>query len=97
VLSSAAKAEMAALFYNCKEVCTIQTMLEEMGYPQPALPVVPDNCTAAGIANVTVKQRCSKAIDMRYYWVRNRKQQKQFKIVWRKASSTVLESCHCAS
>jgi hypothetical protein len=84
VLSSAAEAEMAALFYNCKEACTIRTTLEEMGYPQPATPVVTDNSTAAGIANATVKQRRSKAIDMRYYWVRDRTRQQQFKIVWRK-------------
>jgi Reverse transcriptase (RNA-dependent DNA polymerase) len=84
VLSSAAEAEMAALFYNCKEACTIRTTLEEMGYPQPATPVVTDNSTAAGIANATVKQRRSKAIDMRYYWVRDRTRQKQFQIVWRK-------------
>jgi hypothetical protein len=58
-------------------------MLEEMGHPQPATPVVTDNSTATGIANSTVKQRRSKAIDMRYYWVRDHSDQKQFHIIWK--------------
>ena len=43
-----------------------------------------DNTTAHGIANDTVKQKRSKAMDMRYYWIRNRVRQKQFHIYWRK-------------
>jgi hypothetical protein len=84
VVSSAAEAELAALFYNCKEACTFRTTLEEMGHTQPATPVVTNNSTATGIANSTVKQRRSKAIDMRYYWVRDRTEQNQFKIIWQK-------------
>jgi Reverse transcriptase (RNA-dependent DNA polymerase) len=84
IVSSAAEAELAALFHNCREACAIRTCLEEMGHPQPATPVVTDNSTAAGIANDTVKQRRSKAIDMRFYWVRDRVRQKQFKIHWKK-------------
>jgi hypothetical protein len=33
VLYSAAEAELAALFHNCKEACPERTTLEEMGYP----------------------------------------------------------------
>jgi hypothetical protein len=62
-----------------------------MGYPQPPTPVVTDNSTAAGIANATVKQRRSKAIDMRYYWVRDCTQQKQFKIIWRKGKHNMAD------
>jgi Reverse transcriptase (RNA-dependent DNA polymerase) len=86
VLSSAAEAELAALFYNCKEACSLRTTLEEMGYPQPPTPVVTDNSTAVGIANDTVKQRRSKAIDMRFYWVADRVKQNQFLIYWKKGS-----------
>ena len=75
VVSSAAEAELAALFYNCKEACAIRTTLEELGHQQPATPVRTDNTTASGIANDTVKQKRSKAIDMRYYWVRDRTKQ----------------------
>jgi hypothetical protein len=86
IVSSAAEAETAALYYNCREACALRTCLEEMGHAQPATPVVTDNSTAAGIANDTIKQRCSKAMDMRFYWVRDRVRQKQFKIHWKKGS-----------
>ena len=75
VVSSAAEAELAALFYNCKEASSIRITLEELGHPQPATPIRTDNTTAAGIANDTVKQKRSKAIDMRFYWVRDRVRQ----------------------
>ena len=70
VLSSAAEAELAALFHNSKKACPIRTTLEELGHPQPPTPIQTDNSTAAGIANDTVKQKRSKAINMRFYWVR---------------------------
>jgi hypothetical protein len=75
VVSSAAEAELAALFHNGKEACPLRTCLEELGHPQPTTPIVTDNSTASGIANDTVKQKRSKAIDMRFYWIRDRVRQ----------------------
>jgi hypothetical protein len=86
VVSSAAEAELAALFHNGKEACPIRICLEELGHPQPPTPIQTDNSTAAGIANDTVKQKRSKAIDMRFYWIRDRVRQKQFHIFWKKGS-----------
>jgi Reverse transcriptase (RNA-dependent DNA polymerase) len=86
VVSSAAEAELAGLFHNCREACALRTTLAELGHPQPATTIQTDNSTAAGIANDTVKQRRSKAIDMRFYWVRDRVRQGQFKIQWEKGS-----------
>jgi hypothetical protein len=86
VVSSAAEAELAALFHNGKEACPIRIALEELGHPQPATPIQTDNNTAAGIANDTVKQRKSKAMDMRFYWLRDRVRQKQFHVFWKKGS-----------
>ena len=80
VLSSAAEAELGALFHNGKEACPLRIALEEMGHPQPATPMATDNNTASGIATDTVKQKRSKAIDMRFYWIRDRVRQGQFKI-----------------
>lgn len=84
VVSSAAEAELGALFYNGKEACPIRTALEELGHPQPATPIITDNSTATGIANETVKQKRSKAVDMRFYWIRDRVRQGQFTIHWKK-------------
>jgi hypothetical protein len=36
-----------------------------------------------GIANDNIKQQCSRAIDMRFYWVRDRVRQGQFHIHWK--------------
>jgi len=84
VVSSAAEAELAALFYNCKEACGIRNTLLELGHPQPPTPVRTDNTTASGIANDTVKQKRSKAIDMRFHWVRDRVRQNQFHMHWQR-------------
>ena len=87
VLSSAAEAELGALFHNGKEACPLRIALEEMGHPQPATPMATDNNTASGIATDTVKQKRSKAIDMRFYWIRDRVRQGQFKIFWNKGKT----------
>jgi hypothetical protein len=71
VLSSVTKAELAALFHNGKETYAIRNILAELGHPQPSTPIVTDNSTASGIANDTVRQRHSKAMDMRFYWFRD--------------------------
>ena len=82
VLSSAAEAEFGALFHNTKEATPLCTTLEELGHPQPPTPVLVDNSTAVGLANDTVTQRRSRAIDMRFYWIRDRVQQNQFHVYW---------------
>ena len=91
VLASAAEAELGALFHNCKEACPLRTALTEMGHPQSSTTIVTDNSTAAGIANATVKQRRSKAIDMRFYWVRDRVAQGQFTVVWKKGKRNLAD------
>ena len=83
VVSSAAEAETAGLFTNMKEAVILRTILHEMGHPQPATPIQVDNSTAAGIANDNIKLQRSKAIDMRFYWVRDRVDQKQFHVYWK--------------
>ncbi|KAI2493168.1 Reverse transcriptase (RNA-dependent DNA polymerase) [Fragilaria crotonensis] len=87
VLSSAAEAELGALFHNGKEACPLRIALDEMGHPQPATPMATDNSTASGIATDTVKQKRSKAVDMRFYWIRDRVRQGQFQIYWRKGNT----------
>ena len=85
VLSSAAEAELlGALFHNGKEACPLRIALEEMGHPQAATPMATDNNAASGIATDMVKQKRSKAIDMCFYWIRDRVRQGQFKIYWSK-------------
>ena len=87
VLSSAAEAEVGALIHNGKEAFPFRIALEEMGHPQAATPMATDNNTASGIATDTVKQKRSKAIDMRFYWIRDRVRQGQFQIYWSKGQT----------
>jgi hypothetical protein len=41
-----------------------------------------DNDTAYGILNETIKQKRSKSMDMKYYWLQDRVCQKHFDIYW---------------
>ena len=67
----------------------LQITLAEMGHPQPATPIQTDNSNATGIANGTVYQRKSKAMDMRFYWVQDRVRQKHFIVYWRPGSQNL--------
>ena len=53
-----------------------------MGHPQPATKVKTDNMTARSILTGTIKQKRSKAIDMRFYWLKDQQEQGQLDIIW---------------
>ena len=82
VAASAAEAELGALFLNCQEGKMLRLTLTEMGHPQPPTPAHADNATAVGIANNTVKKQRSRAMDMRCFWVADKVEQGQFRILW---------------
>jgi hypothetical protein len=91
VMSSAAEAEVGALFENGQEAVGIRNTLHDMGHAQPPTPVKTDNSTASGISNNTMKQRRSKSMDMRFYWIRDRVQQGQFIIYWRPGTENLAD------
>jgi hypothetical protein len=82
VMSSAAEAEIGAVFINAKEGAVLRTTLEELGHKQPPTPMKTDNTTATGNSNGTTKQKRTKAMDMHFYWIKDRVKQGQFKIYW---------------
>ena len=82
VMSSAMEAEIGATFLAAKEAVPLRTALEEMGHPQPPTPMQVDNSTAVSFVNDTIKHKRSKAIDMRFHWVKDRVKQGQFIIYW---------------
>jgi hypothetical protein len=41
-----------------------------------------DNATATGYSNGTIKQKRTKAMDMRFYWIKDRVKQGQFNVSW---------------
>jgi hypothetical protein len=91
VMASATEAEVGAIFHNAQDGEMLRTTLEELGHPQPATPIQTDNAVAEGIINDKVKQRRSKAIDMRFYWVRDRVRQGHFRIHWKKGSDNLAD------
>ena len=66
VVASAGEAEYAGLFILAQEAEIMRTTLQEMGHKQTATTIYCDNECAVGIANDTIKQKRSKAIDMRF-------------------------------
>ena len=82
VMASATEAQIGAIYHNAKDGVMIRQPLEDMGHPQPPTPIQTDNANAAGISNNTVKQRKSKAMDMRFYWIQDRVDQKQYLVYW---------------
>ena len=82
VMSTASKAEVAALFTNMKEGVIQRITLEEMQWSQPPTPITVDNSTAAGLARDTIKANKSRAMDMRLHWIQDRAQKRQFQVMW---------------
>ena len=83
VVSSAAEAEFGALFHNTKESEVIRVILGDLGHSQPSTPLQADNKCTVGISNDSVKQKRSKAVDMRYYWVCDCVFQGHFNVYWK--------------
>jgi hypothetical protein len=54
VMSSAAKAELGALYTTAKEMVPLCQTLIKMGWSQPCMPIQTDNSTVIGITNLTI-------------------------------------------
>ena len=91
IIASTAEAKIGAVFKNCQAAVSLRKTLTETGHPQPTTPIHVDNVRAVGILNETFRQRRSKSMDMRFYWVRDRIHQNQFRIFWEKGSSNLAD------
>jgi hypothetical protein len=83
LVALAAELEVGACFHNAQSGAPLRVTLTELGHIQPPTPLRKDNSTAFGILNETIKQKRSKAMDMRYHWLTDRICQKQFDVYWR--------------
>jgi hypothetical protein len=68
VMSSAAEAEISALYINCQEAIPACHTLEYLGHTQPPTPMQTDNTTALSVINNNV-MKTLKAMDMKYHWL----------------------------
>lgn len=80
VAASAAEAELGALFLNAIEAKIMRLTLEEMGHPQPPIPIHCDNTTAVGVVNSSIKRQRSRAMNMRYFWLMCQEAQKLMRV-----------------
>jgi hypothetical protein len=83
IVASTAESEVGACFHNAQSGAPLRVTLTELGHTQPPTPLQTDNSTAYRIVNETIKQKQSKAMDMRYHWLTDRVRQQQFDVYWR--------------
>ncbi len=88
VMSLAAEAERGALYIKACEAVPQRQLLEEMGHPQPPTPMQTDNSTALGVVTNNIQPRQTKAMDMRFHWLRCREAQNQFRFSGAPAKQT---------
>ena len=77
VVESAAESEVGGLFHNGQTAVPLIITLHELGFTQPQTPIKTDNSMSEGIVNATVRQTRSKAMNMRFYWMKDRVKQKK--------------------
>jgi hypothetical protein len=83
IVAPAAESEVGACLQNSQTAAPLRVTLTKLGHEQAATPLRTDNSTAYGILNETIKQKRSKSMDMKYYWLQDRVRQKQFGVCWR--------------
>jgi hypothetical protein len=88
---SAAQAEIGALYLNAREAVYLRQILIEMRHPQLPTPIQTDNTTAEGVINHKIQPKRTKAMDMRFHWLRNREQRNQFRIYWRPGGANLAD------
>ena len=91
VVSSAAECEIVAAFENGQDATVTRRALQEMGHQQPPTTIQLDNTTATSFTNGTLKQKRTKRIDMKYYWLQHRQQQKDFKFHWKPGAKNLAD------
>eukprot|EP00804_Cyclotella_cryptica_P009015 CCRYP_003112-RA/>CCRYP_003112-RA protein AED:0.36 eAED:0.36 QI:0/0/0/1/0/0/2/0/161 len=73
IVASATKVELAALIITEHETAYIDIILKELGHQQPTTPLQTDNAMAAEAVIGKIQPKCTKAMDMHFYWLRARK------------------------
>ena len=90
-MSSAAKAELGALFINAKKAVYIRQILTEMKHLQPPTPIQTGNSTAEGVINCKIQPKWTKAMDIWFHWLCCRSAQQQFRIYWKPGGQNLAD------
>ena len=87
VVTSAAEAEISALFHNARTAIPLRRLLIALGHPQPPTPIKVDNSTANAFVHNNITQRRSKSWDMRFHWLRDPPTKQQIGVYWDKGTN----------
>ena len=74
------------MYVNSREAVSARQSLNEMGHRQPRTPMQTDNTVAHSFVTNNVQPKHTKAMDMRFHWLRCRDAQEQFRYYWRRGS-----------
>ena len=91
IVASAAECEYGALYENAVTAEGLRVILHNLGYPQKATNIYCDNSCAVGLANDTVKEKRTKAIDKDFHWVRCRVRQGHFTVQYKKGKENLAD------
>jgi hypothetical protein len=100
VMSLAEEAELSALYFNACKAVPMCLLLAEMEHIQPPTPTQTYNSTALGVVNSNIQPWQTKAIDMRFHWLRCCEAQQQFRFYWRPGKTNLGDywtKHHCAA
>jgi hypothetical protein len=90
-MSSAAEAELGALFINAKTAVSMHQTLMELGHPQPRTPIQTNNATAHALLINKILPKALKAMDMHFHWLICRDAQGQFCYYWRPGTQNLAD------
>jgi hypothetical protein len=90
-MSSAAEAELGALFINAKTSVSMRQTLAELGHPQPCTPMQTGNATAHVLLTNKILPKALKAMDIRFHWLRCHNAQGQFCYNWRPGTQNLAD------
>ena len=90
-MSSTADAKPRALFINAKTAVSMHYTLEELGHPQPWMPIQMDNKAANDLLTNKIMPKALKAMDMQFHRLRCRNTEGQFCYDWRLGTQNLAD------
>ena len=86
IMSLAVEEDIGAMYVNAREAVPDRQNLNGMGHRQPRTPMQTDNTAAHFVVTNNVQPKRTKAMYMRFHWLRCHDEQEQFRYYWRQGS-----------
>ncbi len=91
VCGSAQEAEGIGIFLNAQLAIPSRDALLFMGHPQGETLIVSDNLIGVNILNGHLPPKRSRCMDMRFYWIKDRISQRQFRLEWQPGRTNLAD------